>query len=145
MREETLHSLFSTTGGPQSPIEWAREVLKEKLKEKMFFGNYRDEDDGHQDDDLGHDAEEGPEGGQPAADAQVDLVSVGAQLVGPGAHVVADVVLDAQVVDGPVGGQRVAVAHADQQPFVVLVAVLRVLVGGDVGKSYGQRKERHSN
>jgi len=42
---------------------------------------------------------------------------------------------------GPVGGQRVAVAHADQQPFVVLVAVLRVLVGGDVGKSYSRRRD----
>lgn len=88
-----------------------------------------DEDDGHQDDDLGHDAEEGPEGGQPAADAQVDLVAVGAQLVGPGADVVADVVLDAQVVDG----QRGLVGGALDLVFVggAVDDGLRVVSEGD--------------
>lgn len=62
-----------------------------------------DEDDGHQDDDLGHDAQEGPEGGQAAADAQVDLVADAAEVVGGVADVVSDVRLDVQVVDGQGG------------------------------------------
>lgn len=62
-----------------------------------------DEDDGHQDDDLGHNAQEGPESGQAAADAQLDLVPVGAQVVGSGTGVVADVVFNAQVVNGQGG------------------------------------------
>lgn len=66
-----------------------------------------DEDDADQDDDLGHDAQEGPEGGQAATDAQVDLVEGRAHFAGTVAHVVAHVHGDVQVVDGqggPVGG-----------------------------------------
>lgn len=59
-----------------------------------------DEDDGHQHDHLGHDAKEGPEGGQAAANAQVDLVAGTAQVVAADADVVSDVCLDVQVADG---------------------------------------------
>lgn len=66
-----------------------------------------DEDYADQDDDLGHYAQEGPEGGQPAADAQVDLVGGRADLARAVANVVAYVHGDVQVVNGqggPVGG-----------------------------------------
>lgn len=62
-----------------------------------------DEDDGHQYDDLSHDPQEGPQGGPAAADAQVDLVEGRANLAHSGAHVVSDVALDAQLVDGQAG------------------------------------------
>lgn len=58
-----------------------------------------DEDDGHQDDDLGHNAKEGPEGSQAAADTQVDLVGVCAKLIGSRARVVTNVVFDAQIIN----------------------------------------------
>lgn len=66
-----------------------------------------DEDDADQDDDLCHDAQEGPEGGQAAADTQVDLVEGRVHFSGTVAHVVAHVHGDVQVIDGqggPVGG-----------------------------------------
>lgn len=66
-----------------------------------------DEDDGHKDDDLGHDPQEGPQGGPAAADAQVDGVRGRADFAHAGADVVADVAFNVQVVDGqagPVGG-----------------------------------------
>lgn len=62
-----------------------------------------DENDGHQDDDLGHDAQEGPQGGQAAANAQVDRVTDAAEVVGAEADVVSDVRLDVQVADGQGG------------------------------------------
>lgn len=62
-----------------------------------------DEDDGHQDDDLGHDAQEGPQRGQAAADAQVDLVAGAAEVVAAEADVVRDVRLHVQVADGQGG------------------------------------------
>ena len=58
-----------------------------------------DEDDGHQDDDLGHNAKERPEGSQAAADTQVDLVGVCAKLIGSRAGVVTNVVFDAQIIN----------------------------------------------
>ena len=58
-----------------------------------------DEDDGDQDDDLDHDAQEGPDGGQPAADTQLDAVAGGAQLADPGAHVLSLVQLYVQAHD----------------------------------------------
>ena len=59
-----------------------------------------DEDDGDQDDDLNHDAQEGPDGGQPAADTQLDAVAGGAQLADTGAHVLSLVQLYVQGHDG---------------------------------------------
>lgn len=44
------------------------------------------------------------------------------------------------LVPGPLSRQRIAVAHAHHHGFVLLVAVLRVLVGGDVRKSCSTTK-----
>lgn len=52
-----------------------------------------DEDDGDQDDDLSHNAQEGPEGGQAAADTQVDLVGGGAKFAGSGTDVISHVLI----------------------------------------------------
>lgn len=65
-----------------------------------------DEDDGHQYDDLGHDSQEGPQGGPAAADAQVDLVHGRADFIRSGADVVSDVALNVQVADGQTGPVR---------------------------------------
>lgn len=62
-----------------------------------------DEDDGHEDDDLGHDAEEGPESGQATTDTQQDLILAGAEIIGSSAGIVSDVLFDVQVVDGQSG------------------------------------------
>lgn len=62
-----------------------------------------DEDDGHQDDDLGHDAEERPQSSKATADTQVDLVANCAEFIGSGAKVVSDVFFHVQVVDGQDG------------------------------------------
>ena len=59
-----------------------------------------DEDDGDQDDDLHHDAQEGPDGSQPAADTQLDAVAAGPQVANPDAHVLPLIQLYAQVRDG---------------------------------------------
>lgn len=50
-----------------------------------------DEDDGDEDDDLGHDAQEGPQGGQAAAHTQLDLGCGHVSVDGTLAHVVAHV------------------------------------------------------
>lgn len=66
-----------------------------------------DEDDGHQDDDLSHDAEEGPESSQAAADTQMDLIGSCAEFIGTRADVVSNVTFNAKVIDyhsGLVGG-----------------------------------------
>lgn len=40
----------------------------------------------------------------------------------------------------PVSGQWIAMAHTDQHTFVLLIAMLRVLVGNNVGKRYSRRE-----
>lgn len=62
-----------------------------------------DKDDGHQDDDLGHNAKEGPESSQATAHTQVNFVGGCAEFIGSRAHVVSNVVFDAQVIDGQNG------------------------------------------
>jgi len=57
------------------------------------------EDDGDQDDNLSHNAKEGPEGSQAAADAQMDLVDVLTNLIDSQTHVVAHVLFNVQVQD----------------------------------------------
>lgn len=66
-----------------------------------------DEDDGHEDNDLGDDAEERPQGGQAAAHAQLDFIIVCSQLICAVALVVAHVGVHVQVLhvqSGLVGG-----------------------------------------
>lgn len=74
-----------------------------------------DKDDGHQDDDLGHNTQEGPESSEAAADTQVDLVGGWAKFVGARADVVSHVSFDVQVINGESGIVRGA-------PDLVLVA-----------------------
>lgn len=62
-----------------------------------------DEDDGHQDDDLSHNAKEGPESSQATANTQVDLVGGCAKFIGSRADVVSDVTFDVQVIKGQNG------------------------------------------
>lgn len=62
-----------------------------------------DEDDGHQDDDLSHNAKEGPESSQTTTDTQVDLVSNCAKFIGSRADVVSDVAFHVQIIDGQNG------------------------------------------
>lgn len=74
-----------------------------------------DKDDGHQDDDLSHNTEEGPESGEAAADTQVDLVGGLAKFVASRADVVPHVGFDAQVINGESGIVRGAL---DLKPVV---------------------------
>ena len=67
-----------------------------------------DEDDGDEDDDLSHNAQEGPEGGQAAAHAQVDFACGRSQLICALAHIVAHVLGDVQRVDVQGGLVRLA-------------------------------------
>lgn len=62
-----------------------------------------DEDYGHEDDDLSHNAKKRPESSQTTADTQVDLVVGGAQITGSRAPVVSKVIVNVQVTDGQTG------------------------------------------
>lgn len=91
-----------------------------------------DKDDGHQDDDLSHNTEEGPESSEAAADTQVDLIGVWAEFVVSRADVVSHVSFDVQVINGESGIVRGA-------PDLILVAgavdVLRVILKQQVSKN----------
>lgn len=45
----------------------------------------------------------------------------------------------------PICGQWIAVAYTDQHRFVILVAMLRVLVGKNMGSCYRMNKNAYSN
>lgn len=61
------------------------------------------EDDCDEDDDLRHDAQEGPEGGQPTAHAQLNAVLLCAELADPATNVCGGVELDVQIRDNQGG------------------------------------------
>lgn len=58
------------------------------------------EDDGHEDDDLSNNPEEGPQSSQATAHTQVDFVRVRADFIGSSTDVVSNVRLDVQIIDG---------------------------------------------
>lgn len=62
-----------------------------------------DKDDCHKDDDLSHNAKEGPESSQATADTQGDLVTDGAKFIGSRANVGSNIILNAQLIDGQYG------------------------------------------
>ena len=87
-----------------------------------------DEDDRHQDQHLGHDAQERPQGCQAAANPQAHHRAPFAQLVGAVAHVLARVLLEVQGDDPQV---RPVAFRLDEEPLL-----------GAVDDGLGGRKER---
>lgn len=98
-----------------SHIQWLQNKhLSELVSELTVIDLVRlslllvDEDDGDKDDDLSHDAEEGPEGSQAAAHTQMDLGGFVAQIILSKAFIVTHILVDVKVINSESGIVRIA-------------------------------------